>query len=248
MNTANAHVRKIVKRILERALSAKIVRLPPHGANAFWDLDRLHLAERIETIVDVGANVGQSAILFASELPNSKIFCLEPVCSTYLSLVRNTGPLDSVRCFQVGLSSTNGDAVMRIDRKSEASAIVEWSEVSPNEHPLTEIVTVTTLDSFCKANEIFAIDWLKIDTEGWDLECLKGGIRMLGEGNVGLIQVEAGMNPCNKKHVPFQEFAEFLAPFGFCLLGVYDQQLEWDGQARLRYSNPIFISEAYFSS
>jgi hypothetical protein len=33
---------------------------------------------------------------------------------------------------------------------------------------------------------------------------------------------------------------DFLSPFGFQLLGIYDQTTEWSGEARLRYANALF--------
>jgi hypothetical protein len=33
---------------------------------------------------------------------------------------------------------------------------------------------------------------------------------------------------------------DFLAPNGFALFGIYDQQPEWSGENRLRYANACF--------
>ena len=68
---------------------------------------------------------------------------------------------------------------------------------------------------------------------------------MLNANNIGFIQVEAGMNPANKLHVPLQAFVDFLSPFGYVLFGIYEQHLEWTGENRLAFSNPVFISEKY---
>jgi hypothetical protein len=66
---------------------------------------------------------------------------------------------------------------------------------------------------------------------------------MLQGHKITFIQVEAGMNPHNKLHVPLQDFVDYLTPFGYVLFGIYEQHLEWTGEKRLSFSNPVFISE-----
>jgi hypothetical protein len=53
-------------------------------------------------------------------------------------------------------------------------------------------ITVTTLDSFCEEHAIPRIDLLKIDTEGYELDVLKGARKMLERNHIGLIQFEFG--------------------------------------------------------
>ena len=109
----------------------------------------------------------------------------------------------------------------------------------------TEVVKIETLDEICQSEGVSYIDVLKIDTEGFDIEVLKGATSMLKNNKITFIQVEAGMNPHNKLHVPLQQFVDFLAAYGYVLFGVYEQHLEWTGEQRLSFSNPVFISGKY---
>lgn len=66
------------------------------------------------------------------------------------------------------------------------------------------------------------------------------------------IEVEAGMNPHNKYHVPFSELKSFLESKGYLMFGFYDQTQEWICKKPfLRRCNAVFISETladnYFS-
>ena len=97
----------------------------------------------------------------------------------------------------------------------------------------------------CQAESINYIDILKIDTEGFDIEVLKGASTMLKANQISFIQVEAGMNPHNKLHIPLQQFVDYLTPYGYVLFGIYEQHLEWTGEKRLSFSNPVFISEKH---
>lgn len=62
--------------------------------------------------------------------------------------------------------------------------------------------------------------------------------------NASFVQVEAGMTRRNTTHVAFHDLQQFLDGLGYVLFGIYDQTLEHDGQALLRYADPIFISQA----
>ena len=56
---------------------------------------------------------------------------------------------------------------------------------------------VDTIDDFCSANRIPKIDILKIDTEGFDLNVLKGAKQMLSRGQIAFIYTE--FNDCVAK-------------------------------------------------
>lgn len=86
------------------------------------------------------------------------------------------------------------------------------------------------------------IDFLKIDTEGHNLQVLTGFGAALDR--VDFLQVEAGMNAYNKTHCAFQDFVDFLAPRDFLLFYIADQKLEFKSGGRpvLRRANPVFIA------
>jgi len=53
----------------------------PVGADLRLDLGRLGIS--VNTLFDVGANVGQSSLRFRKDFPRASIWCFEPVKSTY---------------------------------------------------------------------------------------------------------------------------------------------------------------------
>ncbi len=68
---------------------------------------------------------------------------------------------------------------------------------------------------------------MKIDTEGYDLEVLRGAESLLTHQRVDLVQVEAGMNRDNHRHVTFILLTEYLERFNYRLFGIYNQSGEW---------------------
>lgn len=196
-----------IRRMAERLTGYHILRsLPrgPRGVDVFNDIIVVLPNYRIETIFDVGANVGQSANNYTSLFPFSSVLCFEPVDETFRQLLDNTRQTDQVRCFKLALSSCTGRGMMLSQGTSPSNRLVEkLDNLSKNSEMTVENVDVQTLEEFCKFENIEQISYLKIDTEGNDLEVLKGAKNMLLEQRIDLVEVEVGMNPNNDLHVPF---------------------------------------------
>jgi FkbM family methyltransferase len=210
-----------------------MVRRPPRGVNFLWDIGLLKNL-RVENIFDVGANTGQSAREYLTRFPSARVFSFEPVESSYRELVKSQGANRRFSAHRIAFGASAGQARMTVDGSSD---LARFSEDG------TEVVNVETLDGFCTQHAVERIDLLKVDTEGHDLEVLEGARSMLSDQRIQLVQVEAGMNPDNRLHVPFEALKAFLEKQGYLLFGVYEQALEWPSrEPQLRRSNPVFIS------
>jgi len=89
-------------------------------------------------------------------------------------------------------------------------------------------------------------DFLKVDTEGYDLEVLSGAEPLQREQRVHFIlsECEPVARPRNDyAFVDFASLAEFLGGFGYHVFGVYEQQPEWDGRNVPLFWNALFICE-----
>jgi FkbM family methyltransferase len=83
-------------------------------------------------------------------------------------------------------------------------------------------VVVSTVDEFCEQRGIGFIDLLKSDTQGYDLEVLRGGDRMFTEGRIHLVYLEATFAPLYENLPRFDQLYGFLADRDFDLVGLYD--------------------------
>src|SRR5512147_1007109 len=54
-------------------------------------------------ILDIGANVGATAVYFRAAYPGARILCYEPSAENFVWLQANAGPLDGVEVFPYGL-------------------------------------------------------------------------------------------------------------------------------------------------
>lgn len=215
-----------------------------HGRDVTLDLKRRCVGLR--TIFDVGANVGQTATVFAKAYPAAGIRSFEPFTATFMLLRKNTARLPNVLCEQLALGSSTGNISVPFQTSSVNNSL--RATAGPPSGGVEESIVVDTLDGYCRARAIDEIDYLKIDTEGHDLEVLRGAKKLLADHRVGFVQVEAAMTRANRKHVAFAEFDDYLWNFGYVLFGIYEQTPEWDGEARLRFANPVFISPKMMNS
>jgi FkbM family methyltransferase len=224
-----------IKDAIRSGLGLHPTRNPARGIDVCDDI-KLHLRRTpISVIFDVGANEGQSTAHYLKKFPNATIYAFEPVKNSFERLAtRMTGK--AVNTVNAGLSSLATSGVMDVTGPST------MHHLTP-EHTGGEKVQLMTLDGFCAEKGIRRISLLKIDTEGHDLEVLRGSSGMLSSMAIDIVQVEAGMNSTNTRHVPFAELRETLAGFGYDLFAFYEQVGEWPlKQPHLRRTNPVFIS------
>jgi len=238
--------KKVIKRTAETIMYGKlpygIMKHAPQGFDLYFDLRKYRPDYYPKVVFDVGANIGQTVSKWSRFFPKAQYYCFEPVRATMETLKKNTARLKNVRYYQCALGAEKSQAEIALFDDSSLNSFINPMKETGKEK---EVVQIDTLDGICQSEGINFIDFLKIDTEGFDIEVLKGATSMLKDSRITFIQVEAGMIPQNKLHAPFQAFVDYLAPYGYILFGIYEQRLEWTGEKRLSYSNPVFISEKY---
>jgi FkbM family methyltransferase len=224
---------------VQSRLSAKlrwpILRHFPQGIYLARDIKRFFPNMAIEEVFDVGANVGQTAVQYAITFPAARIDSFEPISSTYDTLCRRTARNPRIHCHNFALGSASGEFKMSVQgENSDMSTISDTGD---------ETVTVRTAVDFCNENGIEHINLFKVDTEGFDLEVVRGAEQLIVENRIDLIQVEAGMNPENTHHIYFEKFTKYLHELDYRLFGIYDQFYDWPtGAPRLRRANMVFAS------
>jgi len=175
--------------------------------NLLRRLERQYFSDSSITIFDVGANVGQFAVGAAGIFPKSMIHCFEPSFSTFKKLQAKS--TDRITVNQAGLGSSKGSFLLFEGQGRSVKA----SMIQHHESQRGEPVEVWTLDEYCMTRGINAIQLLKIDVEGFELEVLKGATRMISDGKIQFIQFEFGGINHVKQKVFLHNFFEFLPQY-----------------------------------
>lgn len=183
-------------------------------------------------VLDVGANAGHYARCVRRFAPNARIWAFEPHPVTFRALeaaVRDLGIVPQA----LALGDVAGAMQLHDFAGEEGStqASLSADSIGLYSGPMTaHDVRVTTLDDWLAAEGLDEVALLKIDTEGYDLNVLKGASQALRDRRIRRIQFE--FIPANiGTRVAMRDFYEVLEGYRLsrlCLngalmpLGAYD--------------------------
>lgn len=153
---------------------------------------RIVQAEAIDTVLDIGANIGLYTIVLG-RLPGVRaVHAFEPVARNVNQLHGNVfaNDLDDVvRVHRLALSDREGEAQIHVDPRSTGVSTLEagQAERRPRAYRAQETVRLARLD------DVLALEgarvFVKIDVEGHALAVLRGMPRFLA-ANAVVLQVE----------------------------------------------------------
>jgi FkbM family methyltransferase len=119
-------------------------------------------------ILDLGANVGDTAIFYALKYPEAKIYAIEPNPNIYDKLIKNTEQFANIKICKCAVSDKTGKINLYFG-DSHLGSSINMREQNKN----SVEVDVLTLPDFCKNESIEKIDILKFDIEGAEEYLLK---------------------------------------------------------------------------
>jgi len=192
----------------------------------------------VRIVMDVGAHVGETVAHYRHWHPEAEVWACEPVTASYEKLAARFADDALVRCRQIALGAREYEGLITAKGASPKNRLVN------KERGEVERVVVLDGDSFCERHAIEHVGMLKVDTEGTDLDVLRGFNAMLTDQRIDVLQVEAGMSVFNPKHVPFEEFKAYLSPLGYHLFAIYGQL----GTPSLMRCDLVFISRSVYDA
>jgi FkbM family methyltransferase len=175
---------------------------------------------------------------FAETYPDATIHAFEPITAAYDELVTAVQGLQKVTTHRYAIGSKPSTAVMKSVGVSTGNKIITGRPPGADQ----EQVEVINGDQFCEANGIPRINYLKVDTEGFDLQVLLGFQKMLAESAIDVIQVEAATFIDNFRQVPISRIIGYLEPMDYHLFGFYGPARDFRGLPVLARVDPVFNS------
>ena len=169
-------------------------------------------------IIDLGSNVGYSALFFDRMYPGAQIYCVEPENSNFEILKKNTEHRPNIVPINAAVWSTKTQLVIK-DTQSEKWATQVTPIDSDNivlfpsaENDFVDTITIPDILSMAKKEEI---DILKIDIESAEKELFLSGTEpWLGKVRVLVIelhdQLESGCSMAFYRAVSLYDFDQFI--------------------------------------
>ena len=232
------HLRPAVKRMVERGASRLGYRVIPdwrlrslaHAQHLTQLFDRLG----IDTVLDVGANVGGYRRFLREEVGfDGRIVSFEPVPSVFESLERGAANDPSWRGMQMALGDADGQLAINVTSRTTMCSFLTRDEARLKglgyQHLLnvtdvvrTEQVPVRRLDAVFPD----ALDgrpdarvFLKCDTQGFDMQVIAGAAASLGA--IMAVQIELSFQPIYAGAPAYGAVLEHMTGLGFDVTGVF---------------------------
>ncbi|MFW5760810.1 MAG: FkbM family methyltransferase [Cyclobacteriaceae bacterium] len=200
---------------------------------------------RINKIFDVGANKGQYGKLMRMLGYDKQIISFEPLTNAFSVLEKNSKLDKKWDAYNYGLGSRNQNLKINISKNSFSSSILDILESHTKPFPdaayvSEELIEVKKLDDifnnfYSEKDRIF----VKIDTQGFEMEVLKGAAESLEK--IKGIQIELSTMPLYKDQTLYFEIISFLNSNNFVLHSIEPGSTDFNG--RLLQMDGLFFKE-----
>lgn len=136
-------------------------------------------------ILDIGANIGLTAIPLAQQRPQSSIFCFEPIpfnISTLERVIRHFN-LKNIKVFKTALGESNGEIKMTVPLVNNvimtglSHTYKDYVEGETQGHIV--IADMRRLDDIPELQHAERISAIKIDVENFEYYVMKGGRELI---------------------------------------------------------------------
>lgn len=157
-------------------------------------------------IIDAGANIGIFSIFGAHCSPRGQVYAFEPARATFDILRKNAAPYSGISCFKAGLGDArSAKDILTYPRSTCGSTFEDSGILSLRHHRPEDLererVDVVTIDGFVADRKIPRVDFIKIDTEGYEARILEGAKETIRTWKP-VIAMSAYHHPHDKKNLP----------------------------------------------
>jgi FkbM family methyltransferase len=247
--TARAYYGASLNVLLPEAVSTNIYRygvFDPELSAALWEL-----LGPGQIALDVGAHLGYFSLLMARRVgPSGRVYAFEPGLRVLPLLRQNCRHFPTITVEPVAASSSSGELTFN-DFGAAQSAYNSHLSAARLRHvqllpECTYTVSAVTLDEYASARDLRP-SLIKIDTESWDLEVLRGAEKTL-QSSRPAVAVEVGdLGVSGAPHS--SEIVRFLRDRGYLPLdiamGVLTPHVE---RENYEYRNLMFLPEGRLAS
>ena len=207
----------------------------------FEDMSRF-VTSSIPVLFDVGANVGQTVEIFRRHFKHSIIHSFEPSPAAFQTLREQTVGISGLHLTNTGLGASPGTKTFVENEKLDMSSFLEpgqecWGSVRKRAQ-----LQLDTIDEYCARTGVKYIDVLKSDTQGFELEVLRGASGMFERKRIRLVYLEIILSAMYQGLPGMDEICKFLFERNFRVVSFYDMHYQND---LLSWTDVLFVDPSY---
>ena len=236
-----ARARKLVA-VLRHGPYRRALRL---GVAASTEHARTPLPFDYATVLDVGSNRGQFALLAVRRFPGAQLVCFEPLEAPRRTLARVFAGRPGVRIVPLAVGAAARTSAMFVSRADDSSSLRAPTKLQLETFPGTDVVDEVSvacerLDVLLERGSLRRPALLKIDVQGGELEVLVGATGVLDE--IDTILVECSFVEFYREQPLADEIIRFLHERGFRLASVTNPRLDTRGV--ILQADHVFVRRA----
>jgi FkbM family methyltransferase len=166
-------------------------------------VDQYHARKFIKNdsvIIDAGANAGVFSVFAAHLSPQGKIYSFEPSPETYELLSKNTREYSQILTFNHGLGDISKEENLILAESSGSNTMVDSGMRDGTSASMVK-VCVKTIDEVVREQGITRVDFIKMDTEGYEEKILYGAKETI-QKYAPVLSMSAYHHVGDKKSIP----------------------------------------------
>ncbi|MBE9121947.1 FkbM family methyltransferase [Tychonema sp. LEGE 07199] len=207
-------------------------------------------------VFDIGANIGSWTNQVLNRYPDVQIHLFEPAPPIYQTLLQNLAePIKSGQLVFNNLAVAHQQEIREFyyyEKSSGWSTLHRRFEIEKQyniDSPQPFQVLTATLDDYVQTRGIKRINFLKIDTEGGELQVLYGATHLLQKGKVDYIQFEYGGTFIDA-NITLKQVFEHLQKFSYTIFKILPNALQpllqfLPEYENYEYSNYLAVNERF---
>lgn len=187
-----------------------------------------------ETVVDIGANRGQFALVARHSFPNANIISFEPLPEPATVFDRVFSNDSLVVLHKLAIGSKSEECIMHISARDDSSSLLPISSLQEKTFPGTrEVATINVqvepLEALVDDKDILSPAMLKLDVQGFELDAIQGCESLLSRFK--WIYCECSFVELYSGQKLAAEVISWLSSKGFLIKGMYNPSYDRGGQA-----------------
>jgi len=201
-----------------------------------------------QTVIDVGANVGQFARYIQGLYADSKVYCFEPIPDSFAALEKWAKTQNGrIIPFNLAIGDVEGEMEMFLHKEHvTSSSMLATTQLTEQYYPVTKkqkpiAITQTTLDSALGhiVEELDHEILIKLDVQGYENRVIAGGSRIFAKATACILEIN--LDRLYEGQAEFNELLIMLDALGYRYIGNFDQLYAGDGHCI--YIDAVFLKK-----
>ena len=210
------------------------------------DVNRLKWLKdlNIQTVIDIGANKGNSVREFRDLFPSAMLYAFEPLPDCFSIMQAKVKGYNNIHLFNIALSDQKGSMDIHRSSYSGSSSLLKMADLHKKLFPVTAgerliSVVTDTLDTILRLETLTTPVLMKIDVQGFEDKVLAGGTAILQQ--VKIIIIDTSFKELYISQPLFGDIYALLTKQGFVYRGAWDPDFKSPEDGASVQQDAVFI-------